>query len=212
MLGPVMDQVDFSPIDSECLRCHAQASMRVPGSLLELPRGARSEVRGRREEHRGRTVRADDARHPERRRTQRRLTVRTRVRAVTALTFLGVAAVHVAWGRGSSFPFPTHADLNDAVVGRDVTPSPPACFAVATLLTGAALLASGAPIGPPRLRRLGIAAVVGVLTVRGASGLAGRTDALVPGSTSARFRRNDRRYFAPLCLALAAGSATAFAS
>lgn len=31
MLGPVMDQVDFSPIDSECLRCHAHASMRVPG-------------------------------------------------------------------------------------------------------------------------------------------------------------------------------------
>jgi len=31
MLGLVMDQADFSPIDSECLRCHAHEAMRVPG-------------------------------------------------------------------------------------------------------------------------------------------------------------------------------------
>jgi hypothetical protein len=31
MLGPVMDQVDLSPIDSECLRCRTREAMRVPG-------------------------------------------------------------------------------------------------------------------------------------------------------------------------------------
>lgn len=125
------------------------------------------------------------------------------------MTFLGIAGIHVAWGRGSSFPFATHSDLTDAVVGRDATLSPAACYGVAGLLTLAAGLVAGVPIGPRRLRRLGVATVVTVLSVRAAAGLAGRTDALVPGSSSQRFRRNDRRFFAPLCLALAAGSATA---
>jgi len=138
--------------------------------------------------------------------------VRTIVRAATATTFLAIAGIHMAWGRGSSFPFASHDDLTDAVVGRDATPSPAACNTVALLLVGAALLVSGAPIGPRRVRRLGVATIVGVLTARGAAGLAGRTDALVPGSTSPWFRRNDRRYFAPLCLALAMGSATALGS
>ncbi|MGZ8762298.1 MAG: DUF3995 domain-containing protein [Acidimicrobiia bacterium] len=92
--------------------------------------------------------------------------MRMRVRAVTATTFLAIAGIHVAWGRGSSFPFATHSDLTDAVVGRDAAPSPAACYGVAAMLTVAAGLAAGVPIGP-------------------------------------------RRFFAPLCLALAAGSATA---
>ena len=40
MLGPVMDQVDLSPIDSECLRCHTTEPMRVPG----LCAGCREEL------------------------------------------------------------------------------------------------------------------------------------------------------------------------
>jgi Protein of unknown function (DUF3995) len=137
--------------------------------------------------------------------------VRTRVRAITAATLLGIAGVHVAWGRGSSFPFADQTDLAEAVVGRDPIPSPPLCHAVAAMLTIAAGLVAGVPIGPRRVRRLGVATVVTVLAVRGAVGLTGRTDALVPGSSSPRFRRNDRRFFAPLCLALAAGSAAALA-
>jgi hypothetical protein len=33
--------------------------------------------------------------------------------------------------------------------------------------------------------------------------MAGRTDLVSPGSISPRFRRLDRRYYSPLCLALA---------
>ena len=40
MIGPVMDQVDLSPIDSECLRCHTTEPMRVPG----LCAGCREEL------------------------------------------------------------------------------------------------------------------------------------------------------------------------
>jgi hypothetical protein len=40
MLATVMDQLDLSPIDSECLRCHTTEAMRVPG----LCTGCREEL------------------------------------------------------------------------------------------------------------------------------------------------------------------------
>ena len=98
--------------------------------------------------------------------------------------------------------------LNDAVIGRDATPSAPACYAVAAALTTAAVLVSGQPLQLP-LRRLGAAGVVAVLGARGTLGVLGRTDLAVPGSDSPRFRELDRRWFGPLCLTLAALSAPA---
>lgn len=130
-----------------------------------------------------------------------------RLSATAASLMLGIAAVHVAWGRGSTWPFRDRAALNDAVIGRDATPSAPACYAVAGALTLASVLVSGEPVRLP-LRRVGTAGVVVVLTARGVLGLAGRTDWAVPGSVSPRFRRLDRRVYAPLCLTLAALSAT----
>jgi hypothetical protein len=116
-----------------------------------------------------------------------------------------IAALHVAWARGSPFPFPDRDTLADSVVGADVVPSARASVAVASLLTAATALVAGVPIAPRRLRRAGIATVAAVLTVRGVAGLSGRTDLLSPGSTSERFRRLDRTCYSPLCLALAAG-------
>jgi hypothetical protein len=121
----------------------------------------------------------------------------------------GIGAVHVAWGRGSTVPFATRAQLNDAVVGRDVTPSPAACYAVAAALFSAAALVAGATTTGGLLPRAGSGAVATVLAVRAGFGLAGRTDRLVPGSDSPHFRRLDRRAWAPLCAALAGGAASA---
>jgi hypothetical protein len=80
--------------------------------------------------------------------------------------------------------------------------------AVAALLATAAAFVAGRPRSRPALRRLGAAGVAGVLGVRAACGLAGRTDLVSPGSVSPRFRRLDRRCFSPLCLALAAAAAS----
>ena len=113
----------------------------------------------------------------------------------------------MAWGRGSSFPYPTSADLTDAVVGRRAEPDPSACYVVAGLLGTAAAAVAGVPARDHAVRRVAVLGVVTALATRGAFGLAGRTDLLVAGSTSARFRRNDRRVFSPLCIALAAGAA-----
>jgi hypothetical protein len=128
---------------------------------------------------------------------------------LTSAALASIAGVHVAWGLGSTFPFATRAELADAVIGSPAVPPPGACYAVATALFAASALVADVRIGPRRVRRLGRQVVGGVLTVRGIAGLAGRTDVLLPGCASPRFRRLDRRIFSPLCLALALGAFTA---
>jgi hypothetical protein len=127
---------------------------------------------------------------------------------------LALSALHVAWGLGSTAPFSTTEDLSDAVLGRvptdDAFVPAPTCFAVAAALTTAASLVVDRPRWPPGVRRLGLGVLGGTLATRGVLGAAGRTDLLVPGSTSDRFRRNDRRSFAPLCLTLSAATAHAW--
>ncbi len=132
----------------------------------------------------------------------------TVARGATATTLFSLAGLHVLWGRGSTFPFADRDGLNDAVIGRSVTPSPSACFAVAGALTAAACLVADVPHLPRRGQRIGVTGVAAVLATRAALGFAGRTDVAVPGSVSPRFRRLDRRFYSPLCLALAAGAIT----
>lgn len=134
---------------------------------------------------------------------------RTAAPTAGAAGLLAIAGLHVVWATGSSWPLRDRAALADAVVGRGAVPPPSACLAVAGALTAAAALVSGRPRRRPALARTGARTVVAVLTARGAAGLAGRTDALSPGSVSPRFRRLDRRVYAPLCLTLAALSAPA---
>lgn len=123
-----------------------------------------------------------------------------------AAGMLGIGALHAVWATGSPWPLPDKEQLTDAVSGRDAAeaPSPAACLAVTGLLSTAAALVTGRPKRIPALSRIGSAGVVAVLASRGALGLAGRTDVVSPGSSSARFRRLDRRIYSPLCLALAA--------
>jgi hypothetical protein len=125
---------------------------------------------------------------------------------MTAGTLGVLAGLHLAWACGSSFPFASREELADAVVGARAVPPAAACCAVAGALTGGALLVGSAGVLPSRLRRAGLVAMAGVLGLRGAAGLSGRTDRLSPGSNSERFVRLDRRLYSPLCLALAAGS------
>jgi hypothetical protein len=128
--------------------------------------------------------------------------------AAGAFTALGV--LHVLWATGSSWPA-AEAGTISGRSGASASPGPGACLAVAGLLGTAAALVSGHPRARPGLARVGSAGVTATFALRGALGLAGRTDLLSPGSTSARFRALDRRYYGPLCLALAALSAPAVA-
>ena len=129
-------------------------------------------------------------------------------RVATATTMLGIGALHAMWGRGSTFPFANRDELNDSVIGRDVTPSAGACYVVAGLLTVAGALVAGLPSPRSRVRRLGVCTVSITLAARAVLGFSGRTELVSPGSVSPRFRRMDKRYFSPLCAALAVGAAT----
>jgi hypothetical protein len=115
-----------------------------------------------------------------------------------------LAVLHLWWATGSAWPLADQATLADTVAGRATLPSPAACLGVAAALSTASALVAGRPRPGSPLQRGGAMGVVAVLSVRGALGLAGRTDLVAPGSSSPRFRRLDRRYYAPLCLAIAA--------
>ena len=113
--------------------------------------------------------------------------------AIASTGLCAISALHVAWGLGASWP---RIDREPA--------GPIACFAVAGLLGVGAGLVAGRPRRAPRLSRLGARTVAGVLATRGAFGMAGRTDLLASGASSARFRSMDRRVYSPVGLALAA--------
>jgi hypothetical protein len=127
------------------------------------------------------------------------------LRAVTAGALVAASGLHVAWGRGSTFPYSSAADLTDNVVGSSRSPSPGACYAVAAGLGAATVLVAVPARG--RVHRAALGALAAGFAARAAFGFAGRTDLLVPGSASAAFRRNDRRLLSPLCTALALGIA-----
>jgi hypothetical protein len=115
-----------------------------------------------------------------------------------------LAVLHLWWATGSSWPLADQATLADVVAGRSTSPSPAARVGVAAALSTASALVAGRPSPGSPLQRTGAMGVVAVLSARGALGLAGRTDLVAPRSSSSRFRQLDRRYYAPLCLAIAA--------
>ena len=129
------------------------------------------------------------------------------VTGATAVSLAAIGALHGLWATGSTFPFPDEQTMADTVAGTTRAPGVPETVAVAGLLTAAAALVTDIAPLPRTIRRLGVGVVATVLAARGALGLAGRTDVLVPWTPSDRFVELDRRYYSPLCLALAAGAA-----
>ncbi len=124
----------------------------------------------------------------------------------TASALAGIAALHVGWGRGVSFPFEDRETLADSVAGSSATPGPRDRFAVAGMLTCAAgLVADVLPIGSTA-RRAGVFGVALVLAGRGAVGVAGRTGSIVPWTPSTHFNDLDKRCYGPLCILLASGA------
>ena len=128
---------------------------------------------------------------------------------LTSATLVMLAGLHVAWGKGSTFPFVDQQQLADAVVGTDEVPAPASCFAVAAALTAGSAVVLGVPRLPRALRTTGLLGMAGVFGLRGALGLAGKTDLVSPGSSSVRFRGLDRRLYSPVCIGLALGCLSA---
>ncbi len=134
--------------------------------------------------------------------------------SLASLCLLSIAALHVGWAHGRSWPLRDRETLARNVLGVEsssgprrpdprATPGIAACYAVAAALTTAAALVDGHPRSRPALRQRALRTVVAVLGARGALGVAGRTHVVVPFATGATFTRLDRRVYGPLCLSLA---------
>jgi hypothetical protein len=130
----------------------------------------------------------------------------TKTSVATGTTLGALAALHTAWGLGSSFPFRDRGGLADAVIGRTTVPPARACFTVASLLAvGTALVLHLVPM-PKWFRSGALATMAAVFLLRSAAGFSAKTSLLSRGSDSDRFRRLDRQLYSPLCLLLAIGT------
>ena len=135
-----------------------------------------------------------------------------RVASVTTAALLaGLAILHVAWARGSTWPYADKAGFVRSVIGSDNparSPGASASLSVAGLL---AISAVGVAARPRATRPATILAsdlitlvTAAVLALRGSGGLVGSATGLF--ATTAEFRRNDLQIYSPLCIVLALGA------
>ena len=125
---------------------------------------------------------------------------------VAAAGLAAVAAVHLVWATGSSWPYADRTELAEHIAGRPDLPGPRACVMVgATLATAAAVV--GAPGRHGRLGQVARLGVTSALLLRGLAGITGNTRLLVNWEPAQPFVELDRRRYGPLCLVLGALSA-----
>ena len=112
--------------------------------------------------------------------------------------------LHVAWGRGSSFPFASRPSSPTRSSDRPWCRPPPRERGRRALLVASALVLD-VPIAPRRCVAPVVSVVAAVLASAAVAGLSGRTDRWSP---AARRRDSAARpaFLRPLCLALAVGS------
>jgi hypothetical protein len=134
------------------------------------------------------------------------MSARTRILPLAGATMLaGLSALHLTWATGSSFPASDGRRLAELVAGTADVPSAHACVVMGVGLGAASALVAGVG-GDRRVARCGRRAVAAGFLARGLAGLTGNTHRLVPWTPAATFVRLDRRYYGPLCLAVAAAA------
>jgi hypothetical protein len=126
------------------------------------------------------------------------------------VTLLGVAALHVYWGRGGLWPAASEQELVATVIGHARArrvPPPWLCMAVAAAIGVTAvwpmLLVGVEPAAPAR--PLVVAGGVAILLVYLLRGLAGYLPVWRAMHPQEPFASYDRRLYAPFCLQVAAG-------
>ena len=127
-----------------------------------------------------------------------------------AVVLLALAALHAYWGFGGVWPGTDTRSCARTVAGFrniDAMPGPGASFAVAAALAATALvaLAIGGLLALPLPGLLVSAAALGATLVFAGRGIAGFTPAWRRLTPEQPFAALDRRYYSPLCLAMAAG-------
>lgn len=127
-------------------------------------------------------------------------------RKLVVLGSLAVGAVHVAWGRGSSWPFTSRVELSQKVVGSNDFPDATACYVVAAgaFVTAAVFSKKNPGAGNVFFRRLVVLAV-------GARSIAGgkkATEVLRLPQPGQAFLDADKKFYRPLTAIFAIAAAT----
>lgn len=126
---------------------------------------------------------------------------------LTSGILLTLAGMHVNWALGGHWPMSDGNQLYERVTGPGMsTPGPVETLAIAALLAVAAGLVAVSAFDVATWISWGATALVGMtLALRGVGGL------VVSGllRRDSTFARLDRRYFSPMCLVLAVGTAVA---
>lgn len=127
------------------------------------------------------------------------------IQMTTALILLLIAAIHMAWGFGVTWPEADGRALARRVAGfKGITrmPGPASCFAVGIALAAAALILLEPIPLPAALRLLTLSLLATVFAFRGVLAYHPRWRALTP---ELPFAQLDRRFYGPLCLVIALG-------
>ena len=128
--------------------------------------------------------------------------------AAVCLALLSIAALHIAWGFGITFPATDEKTLIGLAIGetgRTATPTPLQCFAAAAAIAGSGILAllliaiDWPPAPATVITSIGVIASV-VFAVRG---LAAYLPAWRRRFAMEPFADLDRRYYGPFCCLVA---------
>ncbi|MEO0679575.1 MAG: DUF3995 domain-containing protein [Pseudomonadota bacterium] len=137
--------------------------------------------------------------------------------AVAAIALAGIALLHLAWAAGAAWPAADAAALARLVYGRPGPPEmPPAAATVAAagaMFVGAWLLLAGGGVAQWPLPSAALAALLGLMAaVFAARGLAtyafGSPWRLFGAQPEEPFATQDRKLYAPICLAFAYAAGT----
>lgn len=126
------------------------------------------------------------------------------------LVLQAVALVHVGWALGMRWPAKSRAALSATVIGvPEGTPMPPAWLtlgvAVGISLLGCVALWGGGVVSISVISGYRSWGLIGVAMIFGVRGIFTYLPFGALQASVEPFRSLDRRYFAPLCLALALG-------
>ena len=127
-------------------------------------------------------------------------------RKLVVLGSLAVGAVHVAWGRGSSWPFASRRELAQKVVGSNDFPDATACYVVAAgaFSTAVAFSKKTPGAGNVFFRRLVVLAVA----ARSIAGGQKATEVLRLPQPGQAFLEADQKLYRPLTAIFALAAAT----
>jgi Protein of unknown function (DUF3995) len=158
----------------------------------------------------GRAVIRSTLSGPVRRRRRLMAMLRPSASVPTAAALAGLAILHAAWAKGSTWPYADRGSFVRSVIGSSnpaKSPGAGASLSVAALLAISTLGVVARPRAtePKAVLASDLTVLVtsAVLALRGTVGLLGSATGLL--GTTREFRRNDLRFYAPLCLCLAAG-------